>query len=72
MVEELIGKVIRIQKSSNKSQTGIEGKIIDEKMHTFLIKTEKGRKIILKRNAVFQIDGKKVIGNELEKRPYNK
>lgn len=55
MLGELIGKVITIRKSSNRNQIGLYGKIINETKHSFLLNTENGRKIILKRNLVFNI-----------------
>jgi len=69
---ELIGKVATIRESSNKNQIGMKGKIIDERMHAFLIKTKNGGKMILKRNAVFSVDGCKIYGNDLEKRPQSR
>jgi RNase P/RNase MRP subunit p29 len=69
---ELIGKVVTIRESSNKNQIGMKGKIIDERMHAFLIKTENGDKTILKRNAVFSVDGCKIYVNDLEKRPQSR
>ena len=72
MIGELIGKVVTIEKSPNKNQIGMKGTIIDERMHAFLIKNEKGKKMVLKRNVVFNVEGLKINGNELEKRPQSR
>jgi len=69
---ELIGKVATIRESSNKNQIGMKGKIIDERMYSILVKTENGDKMILKRNAVFSVDGCKIYGNDFEKRPQSR
>ncbi|MBW3012167.1 ribonuclease P protein subunit [Candidatus Woesearchaeota archaeon] len=45
---EFIGLTIRITKALNKALEGVEGKVIDETKNTFVLLTEKGRKVILK------------------------
>ncbi len=70
---ELIGLIGKIVRSSNQSQTGIEGKIIDETMKTIMIKNKKGSSEVMKKGTVFRIDlnGKNVDvdGNFLVARP---
>ena len=70
----MIGKVITIQKSANKNQIGLKGRIIDETLYAFLLKTNGGKKMILKRNVIFKMKGSKmkIYGTELEKRPYKR
>ncbi|MEM5829622.1 MAG: ribonuclease P protein subunit [Candidatus Aenigmatarchaeota archaeon] len=51
---ELIGLEVKIAKSTDPTQKGLKGKIIDETYKTFKIETEEGReKIIPKANSVF-------------------
>jgi ribonuclease P protein subunit POP4 len=60
---ELIGLKLEIEKSKNKSQIGIRGKVIDETKSLLVIKTEKGIKKIEKTTSefVFRLpDGRKV------------
>lgn len=58
---EFIGKNTKITKSNNESIVGLEGKVIDETKHTFVILTSKGRKRVMKKGNVFEFrfDGKK-------------
>ncbi|MEM5870066.1 MAG: ribonuclease P protein subunit [Candidatus Aenigmatarchaeota archaeon] len=51
---ELIGIEVKISKSTDPTQKGLKGKIIDETYNTFKIETEDGKeKIIPKANSVF-------------------
>ena len=50
---ELIGLRVRIKRSSNPSQTGIEGVVVDESRQTLTIETEKGTKSVAKDQCVF-------------------
>lgn len=69
---ELIGLVTQVKNSTNKSQIGLKGEVIDETYSTISIETEKGIKIIPKNITVFifnlpnktrvQIDGKLLVG----------
>jgi len=69
---ELIGLKCKIVGASNKSQIGIEGKIVDETMKTIIINNE-NKKTVEKKGTIFRIDiaGKKieVDGNYLLARP---
>lgn len=47
---EIIGNHAEVVDSSNKSDIGINGKIIDETKNTFIIETSKGEKILFKKN----------------------
>lgn len=70
---EFIGKTVKIVKSNNAAQIGLEGKIIDETQNTFIIEPNKKvlKKEIVLRMEIDQknieIDGKIVIG-----RPYDR
>ncbi len=70
-------KKIKVIDSKNKSLIGIEGIIFDETKNTFLLKTRKGLKKIIKENCTFKLEfeykGKKrkIIfdGKIIKKRP---
>ena len=51
---ELIGLKVRIEKSTDPTQKGLRGKVIDESYNTIKIETVKGKeKVIPKKNSVF-------------------
>ncbi len=50
---ELIGLEVKVAESSNKSQTGLSGKVVDESRHTISIETRKGVRILPKDTCVF-------------------
>jgi len=52
---ELIGLEIKISKSTNKANIGIEGTVIDESRNMFIINTSKGQKKIIKKDNMFEI-----------------
>jgi len=65
--EEHIGREVIIE-SKNKHIDGLKGKIIDETKNTYLIKTERGKKRVIKNqikiiflNERLRVDGKKLI-----------
>jgi ribonuclease P protein subunit POP4 len=69
---ELIGLEVKIEKSTDPTQKGLKGRIIDETYNTFKIETESGKeKVIPKKNSVFvfslpsgekvEVDGKLLI-----------
>ncbi|MBN1377010.1 ribonuclease P protein subunit [Candidatus Woesearchaeota archaeon] len=66
---EFIGLDIEVMDSGNKSLIGLKGKIIDETKNTFVLKTGKGTKKVIKKHNIFNIQGKTVKGNEIMKRP---
>lgn len=70
---ELIGLYCKVKSSSNKSQIGIEGEIVDETMKMIILDTKTGRKKIGKKGTIFLVylNGKKVCvdGNYLVGRP---
>jgi ribonuclease P protein subunit POP4 len=60
---ELIGLEVEIRKSTNKSQIGIKGRVVDETYNMLVIETEKGEKKVEKKSCVFVFklpNGKKV------------
>lgn len=69
---ELIGLAVEIEKSTDPTQKGLKGKVIDETYNTLKIETIKGReKTIPKKNSLFiftlpnktkvQVEGKLLI-----------
>ena len=70
---ELIGLDVKVIESENRFNRGLKGKIIDETKNMFIVKTEKGRKSIIKNQCVFEFDikGKKmqINGKSLTIRP---
>ena len=67
--DNYIGKRIKVVKANNSAIIGIEGLIIDESKNSFKIETSKGVKTILKKGAIFMINGKKIKGDHILKRP---
>lgn len=70
---ELISLPVRISKSTDPTQKGLSGKVIDETYNTIKIETKnKKEKIIIKNNTIFiftlpdktkvEVDGKVLIG----------
>ena len=68
---ELISLPVKIVKSTDTTQKGITGKIIDETYNTLKIETKNGEKSVIKENCVFmftlpnktkvQVDGKLLV-----------
>jgi len=69
---ELIGLQVKIEKSSDSTQKGLKGKVIDETYNILKIETKEGReKTIPKKNCIFiftlpnktkvQVDGKLLV-----------
>jgi ribonuclease P protein subunit POP4 len=60
---ELIGLEVEVKKSTNKSQIGIKGRVVDETYNMLVIETRKGEKKVEKKSCVFVFklpNGKKV------------
>jgi len=70
---ELIGLNAVVVQSSNLSQEGLKGRIVDETKSSVVLETINGRKRVLKKNVVFElnVEGKIVMikGKLLEGRP---
>ncbi len=68
---ELISLSVKIIKSTDPTQKGLSGKVIDESYNTLKIETKKGEKIVVKENCVFvftlpdkqkvEVDGKLLV-----------
>jgi ribonuclease P protein subunit POP4 len=68
---ELIGLNVKIAKSTDTTQNGLSGKVIDETYNTLKIETSKGEKLTIKENCVFvftlpskkkvEVDGKLLV-----------
>jgi len=52
---ELIGLQCNVAQSSNPSQEGLKGKIVDETKSSIVLETKNGRKRLLKRNIVLDL-----------------
>ena len=74
--QELIGLSIEVIDSKNKSNIGIKGKIIDETKSTIIIKQNKEKKRIFKKNITInvkinnkniKINGEKLFGKPKER-----
>ncbi len=69
---ELIGLKVKVVKSTEKTQKGLTGVVIDETYNTLKIETKNGEKTVIKSNCVFiftlpdktkvQVDGKVLVG----------
>ncbi len=70
---ELIGLPATVEDSSNKSNIGISGKVINETKNLITIRTRKGDKRIQKKSSkfIFKLKDKKVVvdGNYLVAKP---
>lgn len=66
---EIIGKTIKVVESKNKSDVGLEGRVIDETQKTIVVKTKKGEKRLFKNNIILIINKQKIKGRNLMKRP---
>ncbi|MBD3259590.1 ribonuclease P protein subunit [Candidatus Woesearchaeota archaeon] len=69
---ELIGSAVKIVKAKNRSLEGLEGRIIDETQHTFVILQNKKRRTVLKDQimiAYFPEHRLKVEGRLLKGKP---
>ena len=68
---ELVGKYVLVISSNNKSNFGIEGKVVDETKSTIKIEQNKKIKVLLKHNITIKIKqtGQVLVGKDLVKRP---
>jgi ribonuclease P protein subunit POP4 len=51
--DELIGLEVRVVESANRSQAGLEGRVVDESRQTLSIETEVGVKVLPKDQCTF-------------------
>ncbi len=69
---ELIGEVIEIVDSKNKSNLGIKGKIVDETKETITVAQDNGKDVVLMKQIItFKLmkSGKIISGEVIAKRP---
>ena len=52
-----------------KHQVGFEGLIVDESKHAFIVLHRGAEKLVLKNKRVFLIDGTRIHGEKINKRP---
>ena len=75
-MHELIGLKCEVIKSTNPLQVGIKGEIVDETYHMLIIRTERGRKMVMKKGAKFNVNlnGKDfvVVGDRISYRPHER
>jgi RNase P/RNase MRP subunit p29 len=69
MNHDLIGVDVTVVAAANKSLVGKTGKVIDETKHTITINQGGTRLTIIKKDATFLINNKKIKGTTLNKRP---
>lgn len=73
LLHELNGLQVKIARSTDKSKTGLQGRILWETKKVFEIETRKGVKRIQKRGCVFEFEAKgkkvRIEGKMLEARP---
>ncbi len=55
IAHEWIGLNVEVVNSTNQSEVGIKGKVVDETKNTLKILTEKGLKTVIKRGRVFRV-----------------
>jgi ribonuclease P protein subunit POP4 len=70
---ELIGLKIEVLESSDKSQIGLSGQVINETQNTLTLQTVQGEKTVPKKGSVFKVflehENVKVKGEKLLKTP---
>ena len=67
--DEFLGKTLKIIESPMKHQIGVEGLIVDESKHTFILLVGGVERRVLKNKRVFLIEGTKFKGEKINKRP---
>ena len=65
MIDEIIGKKVKVVKGSAPEYMGLEGIAVDETKNTIHIETKSGVKIIPKKGNTFDIAGRLVKGDEI-------
>jgi ribonuclease P protein subunit POP4 len=69
MYKEFVGLPLEVVESKNTSLKGKKGKIIDETQNLFIIEQDEKEIKILKKGSIFTINGNKIIGDKITKRP---
>ena len=65
MIDEIIGKKVKVVKGSAPEYMGLEGIAIDETKNTIHVEINGSVKIIPKKGNVFDISGNIINGNEI-------
>lgn len=55
IAHEWIGLNVEVVNSTNQSEVGIKGRVVDETKNTLKISTEKGLKTVIKKGRVFRV-----------------
>ncbi len=55
IAHEWIGLNVEVVNSTNQSEVGIKGRVVDETKNTLKILTEKGLKTVIKKGRVFRV-----------------
>ena len=70
---ELIGLIIEVLESTDKSQIGLSGQVVNETQNTLILQNEQGEKTVPKKGSVFKVflehENVKVNGEKLLKTP---
>ncbi len=67
--QELIGREVKILKTSGKDVPKVQGKIIDETANTLIVDINGKCKVFPKATSVFEINGYKITGKTLVGKP---
>ena len=70
--EEFIGMPVKVLTSHDKSLENIQGEIIDETQHMFVIRTSVGVKKVSKTINIFEINQNTVNGKKINYRPHER
>ncbi len=65
LIGEFIGNNLVVLRCSAESFRGVSGKIVDETKNTLVIETDGREKRIPKKGTVFEIGGKRVVGDKI-------
>jgi len=73
MARDWIGLVVEVVESPNECEVGLKGEVVDETQNTLKIMTEKGLKVVAKKDRTFRVwYGDKIMrikGNLINFRP---
>ena len=64
-----IGKDLRVISAANNTYENVFGKIVDETKNSFIVKTERSNKVVLKNKTIFEIDDVTITGDSIKGRP---
>ncbi len=55
--------------AANNTYENVFGKIVDETKNSFIVKTERSNKVVLKNKTIFEIDDVTITGDSIKGRP---